>query len=182
MRGPLTVPVAARHTPARGELGRPVSLTCMTIRRSAAAASAVALGLFALSACSKPTPLATVTVGKDTVNTEAACYGNGKPLTSEVLQSCLAKQPTHTVKVRQTDSIRIGVEPAMAKNGWLLVGNSMQKTTLIKDTYRTFPGQSLFFDQTTGQPSPSLVLNLVESAGDNSGALGVWKFKLELQS
>lgn len=182
MRGPLTAPVAARHTPARCELGRPVSLTSMTIRRSAAAASAVALGLFALSACSKPTPLATVTVGKGTVNAEAACYNNGKPLTSEILQSCLAKQPTHTVKVRQTDYIHIGVEPAMAKNGWLLIGNSMQKTSLIKDTYRTFNGQSLFLDQMTGQPSSSLVLNIVESAGDNSGALGVWKFKLELQS
>ncbi|MBV9024476.1 MAG: hypothetical protein JO362_11950 [Streptomycetaceae bacterium] len=154
----------------------------MTIRRSAAAASAVALGLFALSACSKPTPLATVTVGKGTVNTEATCYNNGKPLTAEILQSCLSKQPTHTVKVRQTDTIHLGVEPAMAKNGWLIIGNSMQKTNLIKDTYRSFSGQSLFIDQTTGQPTSSVVMNIVESAGDNSSALGVWKFKMELQS
>ena len=154
----------------------------MTIRRSAAAASAVALGLLALSACSKPTPLATVTVGKGSVNTEAACYNNGKPLTSDILQSCLAKAPTQTVKVRQTETIHLGVEPAIAKNGWLIVSNSTQKTNIIKDSYRSFSGQSLFLDQMTGQTSSSVVMNVVESAGDNGGALGVWKFKMELQS
>lgn len=154
----------------------------MTIRRSAAAASAVALGLLALSACSKPTPLATVTVGQGSVNTEAACYNNGKALTPDILQSCLAKAPTNTVKVRPTDTIHVGVEPAVAKNGWLIIANSTQKTNIIKDTYRSFSGQSLFLDQSTGQSTSSVVMNVVESAGDNSGALGVWKFKMELQS
>jgi hypothetical protein len=154
----------------------------MTIRRSAAAASAVAFGLLALSACSQPTPLATVTVGKGSVHTEAACYKNGNPLASDLLRSCLAKEPMHTVKVRPTDTIHFGVEPALAEHGWLIVANSAQKTNIIKDSYRSFSGQSLFVDQMTGQSSQSVVVNVVESAGQGNGALGVWQFKMELQS
>src|SRR5690242_12170894 len=112
------------------------SLIPMTIRRSAAAVGAVVLGLAALSACSKPTPLATVTVGSDTINSQAACYNDGKPLSTSTLRSCLSKTPTdNAITVRAIDSVHIGVDPDVAKNGWLVFSNGQARTDLIKDTY-----------------------------------------------
>lgn len=70
-------------------------------RRAATAACAVSLGLVALSACDKPTPLATVTVGSETVTAEASdgCYGDGKDLSSAKFKACLSAKPDKTIKV-----------------------------------------------------------------------------------
>ena len=49
-------------------------------RRIGVALGAVSAGLLVLSACDKPTPLATVTVGDNSVHTEASCYNDGNAL------------------------------------------------------------------------------------------------------
>lgn len=156
----------------------------MTIRRSAAAVGAVALGLFALSACTKPTPLATVTVGQDSVHSEASCYDNGKPLSQDTFKTCVNKTPEHTVKVHATDKLHLGVDPAIANKGWVVFSGSTQRTGVInKQTYYTFPDAgSLFVDSSTGQSSKTVELNLLETGAQNSGTAGVWKVKLELES
>ena len=46
-------------------------------RRVVAAAGAVSAGLLVLSACDKPSPIATITVGTNSVNSEATCYNDG---------------------------------------------------------------------------------------------------------
>ncbi len=153
----------------------------MTIRRSAAAVGAVALGLFALSACTKPTPLATVTVGTNSVSTEAACYNDGKPLSQPDFLKCLAKTPDTTMKVKANDRLHIGVDPAIAKKGWILAQGATPKTERITDTYRTYNAGQLFVDSTTGQSTKTAVLNFIESSG-NQDFLGVWQVKLELVS
>lgn len=158
----------------------PGNLAFMTNRRCAAAVGAVVLGLFALSACTKPTPLATVTVGKDSVNAEASCYGDGRQLSRTDLQSCLKRDGGKTVRIHSFDSFHLGVDPAIAKKGWFLVAGG-QKTDVIKDTYRSFGGSQLFVDSTTGQTSKSATLDVLETAdGTANSVVGVWQFKLEL--
>ncbi len=153
----------------------------MTIRRCAAAVGAVALGLFALSACTKPTPLATVTVGKTSVHTEASCYHDGKQLGQGDLQGCLRKDGGKVVKIHSFDEFHLGVDPAMADKGWYVATSSGQKSDVIKETYRTYGGSQFFVDGSTGQTSKTATLNLVETAdGSANTVVGVWQFKLEL--
>lgn len=148
----------------------------MTIRRSAAAVGAVTLGLLALTSCTKPTPLATVTVGGNSVSSEASCYNDGKPISD--IKSCLSKAPEKTITVHPTDQVRIGVDPAIADKGWLIVTNGSPRTQPMKETYRSFSGSAFFTDSSTGASVKSIVLNIVESGDSSSGAAGVWTFKL----
>ncbi|AEW94777.1 MULTISPECIES: hypothetical protein [Streptomycetaceae] len=153
----------------------------MTIRRSAAAVGAVAVGLLALSACSKPTPLATVTAGSSSVQSEAVCYNDGKPLSQNDLKSCLAKTPSETIKVKSTDKLHVGVDPAIADKGWALLTGSVQRTNVLtRQTYYSLPDAgALFTDNQTGQRSKSVELAVVEVA-PGGGTTGLWKVKLEL--
>ncbi|MFE2426660.1 hypothetical protein ACFXJ5_07885 [Streptomyces sp. NPDC059373] len=156
----------------------------MSIRRRAAAIGAVSLGLVALSACEKPTPLATVTVGDKTVTTEAAtkCYADGKDLTTTAFAACLnAVKPTKTITVGTGDQVRIGVDPDVAKRGWLVAAGLSQKTDVLTNkTYWSLGEKdSLFTDSSTGTSTDSVTLNIIETAGANTKTyLGVWKIKL----
>ena len=59
-------------------------------RRALAAAGAVSAGVLVLSACDKPTPLATVTVGTSSVHSEATCGGeSGETVKTADLPKCL---------------------------------------------------------------------------------------------
>jgi hypothetical protein len=156
----------------------------MSIRRRAAVIGAVSLGLVALSACEKPTPLATVTVGDKTVTTEAntKCYGNGKDLTTTALTACLNMvKPTKTITVGAGDEVHIGVDPAVAKKGWLVAAGLTPKTNVLTNkTYWSLGEQdALFTDASTGASTNSVTLNIIETAGANAKAyLGVWPVKL----
>ncbi|WP_329316710.1 hypothetical protein [Streptomyces sp. NBC_01262] len=156
----------------------------MSIRRRAAVIGAVSLGLVALSACEKPTPLATITVGDKTVTTEAAskCYLDGGKLATAAFAVCLnTAKPTQTIKVGAGDTVRIGVDPKIAKNGWLVAADLSQKTDVLTDkTYWTLDEKdSLFTDSTTGTSADSVTLNIIETDGkDAKNYLGVWKVKL----
>ncbi|SEG31881.1 hypothetical protein SAMN05216223_104336 [Actinacidiphila yanglinensis] len=149
----------------------------MSIRRTATALGAISLGLISLTACSKPAKEATVTVGSKSVMASAskACYAKGALLPQEVFAACLQAKPKHHITVPVGDTVRIGVDPAIADKGWLIVQNtSLANDELLKDkTYFTVDSAELFHvqDPQTGQSTvvKSVTLNIVESA-DTSGS------------
>lgn len=159
----------------------------MSIRRAATAIGVISLGLVALTACEKPTPLATVTVGTRSVTAEAVdkCYANGKKLPAEIFTQCLSVEPKHHITVGLGDKVRIGVDPKLAKKGWLLASGKQLLTPepLTDKTYWTLDSSTLFTQQdpTTGQTTtvPSVTLNIVQSSDTTGGqTYGVWKIKL----
>lgn len=153
----------------------------MSIRRAAAALGVVSLGLVALSSCEKPTPLATVTVGTKTVTTEAApgCYQDGKALSQAVLMKCGTKKDAKTITVHPGETVRVGVEPAIADTGWYLIVGTAGKTGVSKQTYRTFPGDNLFTNGQTGEKTTESVLSVVETDKEGGKPRGVWQIKLQ---
>ncbi|ARF74271.1 DUF2771 domain-containing protein [Kitasatospora albolonga] len=145
-------------------------------RRIGVALGAVSAGLLVLSACDKPTPLATVTVGTASVNTEAACYNDGDPIKESLIQGCLNKKADKVVEVAMDDQVRFGVDPEIAENGWTLFINGQQaEPEPFKKTYRTIPG-SAFFASQTGEPSSKTNVSIVETDGKLTG---IWQFEFK---
>lgn len=154
-------------------------------RRVAAAVGAVSIGLITLAACDKPTPLATVTVGSDSVNTEATkgCYGDGKVLNEKKTKDCLNKKPGKSIKVAPGEKVRIGVDPEIAESGWVLVSNNPPMKEPSKDNYRSFDGDALFEqkDPQTGQTlgmREKVTITVVELS-KNDGPKAMWHFELD---
>jgi len=143
--------------------------------RTASALGAVSLGLLALSACQKPTPLTTVTVNGDSVHTEAACYHDGKAIDNDKLKGCVNKKPDVSLKVAQGDRVRIGVEPDVADHGWVLYGSQQQEA--FHNTYQSFSGDAFFQSTQGGAPSDKAQLTVLELK--NSKVTGVWVVKLK---
>ncbi|MFY4719163.1 DUF2771 domain-containing protein [Streptomyces sp. LaBMicrA B280] len=145
-------------------------------RRAVAAAGAVAAGLLVLSACDKPTPTATITVGRDTVSSEAVCYNDGDALDAKALTECAKKAgDAKAISVGEDSTVRIGVDPKIADAGWAVLVNGRPFTSLSKETYRTLPGNAFFNEQYgTGGNSNTLVIQM----GSNP-TKGVWSFKLK---
>lgn len=143
--------------------------------RTASALGAVCIGLLALSACQKPTPLTTVTVNGDSVHTQAVCYNDGKALPNDKLKGCLGKKPDVSLKVAQGDRVRIGVEPDVAHNGWVLYGSQQQEA--FTTTYQSFSGDAFFQSSQGGAPSKSAQLTVLELK--DSHVIGVWVVKLK---
>ncbi|MGW1077769.1 hypothetical protein [Streptomyces sp. NPDC002537] len=145
-------------------------------RRAAAAVGAVAFGLVALSACDKPTPLATVTVGSDTVTTEATCFNEDKALDQAGLEKCLGDDKSaKTIKVKPGDKVHVGVEPKIADEGWFVVSGKQQRNGRTKQTYATFDGEQLFVNQQLQSLSQDTVLSVISKNG-------VWSVKLQLDN
>ncbi|MDQ0986069.1 DUF2771 domain-containing protein [Streptomyces sp. V2I9] len=146
-------------------------------RRIGVALGAVSAGLLVLSACDKPTPLATVTVGSDSVNTEATCYNDGDAIKESLVQDCLNKKPGKTITVSMDDKVRFGVDPEIAENGWTLFINGQQAEQEPYDkTYRTIPS-SAFFASQTGKPAEKTNISIVETRGKK--LTGIWQFELK---
>ncbi|MFF3399299.1 DUF2771 domain-containing protein [Streptomyces sp. NPDC002659] len=149
-------------------------------RRAAAALGAVSAGLLVLSACDKPTPLATVTVGTDSVHSEAACYNDGKPIKESLLQGCLTAKPGKTIKVALDDKVRMGVDPEIADHGWtLLFAGQPVEQEPYKKGYRTIPGNA-FFSSQTGEPTSKTPVGILETSGKK--VIGIWNFQFEKES
>lgn len=148
----------------------------MSIRRAATTIGALSLGLVVLTACDKPTAMATVTVGSKSVQAEAAdkCYAGGKKLAQEIFLACLQTPPKHHITVAVGDQVRIGVDPSIAKKGWLIAqGTTLVTPEPLKDkTYWSVDSEQLFNsqDQQSGGTTTAkqVTLNIVES-GDTSG-------------
>lgn len=150
-------------------------------RRIGVALGAVSAGLLVLSACDKPTPLATVTVGDNSVHTEAACYNDGDALKESEIQDCLNKKAEKTVKVAMDDKVRFGVDPEIAENGWTLFINGQQaEQEPFKKTYRTIPGSAFFASQTGEPTADETQISVVETKGKK--LTGVWQFELKKTS
>ncbi|GHJ27462.1 MULTISPECIES: hypothetical protein [Streptomyces] len=157
-------------------------------RRAVTAACAVSLGLVVLSACDKPTPLATVTVGSNSVTAEAnkGCYGDGKDLSSKKFKACLTAEPEKTVKVAAGEKVRIGVDPEIADSGWGLIANNPVMAEASKETYRSFDSDTLFAKQNpqTGQTTlqKKVTITIAELGKSGQGVKGIWRFTLERDS
>jgi hypothetical protein len=156
----------------------------MTIRRTAIAFGALSLGLISLTACSKPTAQATVTVGSKSVQAEArpACRtSDDHPLSDASFVACLNDTPKHHITVPVGDQVRIGVDPSIGDKGWLIASDNQLVTpeVLKNKTYWQVDSSSLFVDQQTGAAKPSVTLSVVESK-DTTGrdSFRVIQFKL----
>ncbi|MEU9982417.1 DUF2771 domain-containing protein [Streptomyces sp. NPDC050856] len=149
-------------------------------RRAGVALGAVSAGLLVLSACDKPTPLATVTVGSDSVNSEASCYNEGGAIKESLIQGCLNKKTGKTITVSMDDKIRFGVDPEIAEHGWtLFIGGQQAEQEPYKKTYRTVPA-SAFFSAQTGETSSTAQISIVETSGKK--LTGIWHFTLKKAS
>lgn len=147
-------------------------------RRALAAAGAVSAGLLALSACDKPTPVATVTVGTSSVHSEATCGGEGKALETSDLAGCLKDKGIESIKVDPDDTVRFGVDPEIADEGWTILMNGQPLTDSSTKTYRTVPG-SVFFNAQYGASGDSTLVSIKEGEKD---VTGLWSFKLKKDS
>lgn len=152
--------------------------------RTTAAIGAVSLGLLALSACEKPTPVATGTVHSNSASSEAACYADGKPLGKSAFGKCLTKKGGKTLKVAPGDKLRLGVEPDTAKDGWAIVVNGRPATeTPLTKTYHSLDADTLFqqpqnpMSQQAAPPRKNAQISIV-SLGDG-GPTGVWTLRAD---
>ncbi|MBQ0998969.1 DUF2771 domain-containing protein [Streptomyces nigra] len=145
-------------------------------RRALAAAGAVSAGVLVLSACDKPTPLATVTVGTSSVHSEATCGGeSGETVKTADLPKCLKGKDIKTITVDPDETVRFGVDPEIADEGWTILMNGQPLTDSSTKTYRTVPG-SVFFNAQYGASGNSTLVSIKEGERD---VTGVWSFKLK---
>ncbi|WP_030382288.1 MULTISPECIES: hypothetical protein [unclassified Streptomyces] len=149
-------------------------------RRAVAAAGAVSAGLLLLSACDKPTPRATITVGKDSVSSEASCYNDDdKALSTSELQSCIKDKDIESIKVDPDATVRFGVDPDIADKGWTILMNGQPLVDSSTKTYRTIPG-SVFFNAQYGASGDSTKVSIQE--GTDKKATGLWNFTFKKDS
>ncbi|MFJ3926414.1 DUF2771 domain-containing protein [Streptomyces sp. NPDC090022] len=156
-------------------------------RRSVAALGAVSAGLLVLSACDKPTPLATVTVGSTSVTTEAGadCRDAAELASLEKVQQCIT-EPTDPKNIDYTrgDTLRMGVEPEMVEDGkkWSAFLDGQPITDTSTNTYKSFPNVDIFgTGGQGGQAPPSKVLSIMQF-NDEGKPASIWSFKLNVKS
>jgi hypothetical protein len=145
-------------------------------RRAAAALGAVSAGLLVLSACDKPSPIATVTVGGISVSTETDCYTDVKEVTQEEIAKCLKAKDLKSITIDTDEKVRFGVDPEIADKGWTILLNGqplMGEPT--KKTYLSVGGY-VFFNAQYGIQGDTVVVSIRE--GKNK-ATGVWSFKFK---
>lgn len=151
--------------------------------RTATAIGAVSLGLLALSACEKPTPMVTATVGSDSITSEADCYDDGNAIPEKKVRSCMSKTPDESISIGSGDKLRIGVDPSMADHGWLLlVDGKPAMTDAMNKTYYSFQGEAFFQEQAMPgqQPAPPKKSAQLSVAEITDGKFtGIWHFTVK---
>lgn len=147
----------------------------MRRRRATAVAGAVSAGLLVLAACDKPTSMATVTVGSDSVSSEATCGGEGEALKPADLTKCLQDKVIDEISVDPTETVRFGVDPDIADNGWTILMNGQPLVESTKKTYQSIPG-SVFFNAQYGAQGDSTLVSIKEGEEE---ATGLWSFRLK---
>jgi hypothetical protein len=151
-------------------------MTSQRSRRAAATLGAVSAGLLVLSACDEPTPMATVTIGSDSISAEAECY---RTLDAAQARQCAQEKPSESIDLPEGEPLRVGVDPEVAETGWALWINGQQATNDTFDkTYFTFEDAALFAVQPGQTAQKSLTISVVEQNADGSEINGVWNFKL----
>ncbi|CAL9483002.1 DUF2771 domain-containing protein [Streptomyces sp. R1] len=149
-------------------------------RRAVAAVGAVSAGLLLLSACDEPTPIATITVGSDSVSSEATCGGEGKTLSADEITKCLKDKDAKSITVDQDETVRFGVDPDIADKHWTILMNGQQLVEDSDKTYRTVPG-SVFFNAQYGAQGDSTNVAVAARDGkdDSQNITAVWVFELK---
>ncbi|MFH8442389.1 DUF2771 domain-containing protein [Streptomyces sp. NPDC018026] len=149
-------------------------------RRAVAAVGAVSAGLLLLSACDEPTPIATITVGSDSVSSEATCGGEGENLSPEEIDKCLKDKDAKSITVDQDETVRFGVDPDIADKHWTILMNGQQLVEDSDKTYRTVPG-SVFFNAQYGAQgdSTNVAVAVRDGKDDSQNITGVWVFELK---
>ncbi|WP_193783177.1 DUF2771 domain-containing protein [Streptomyces sp. E5N91] len=149
-------------------------------RRAVAAVGAVSAGLLLLSACDEPTPIATITVGSDSVSSEATCGGKGKNLSPDDINKCLKDKDAKSITVDQDETVRFGVDPDIADKHWTILMNGQQLVEDSDKTYRTVPG-SVFFNAQYGAQgdSTNVAVAVRDGKDDSQNITGVWVFELK---
>ncbi|NJP99965.1 hypothetical protein HCK00_05285 [Streptomyces sp. PLAI1-29] len=154
-------------------------------RRAAGVLAAVSLGLAALVACDKPTPMATVTAGSDSVSGEASCYESGKNIPQKQLSGCLDRKGEQ-LTVGDGDRVRIGVDPEIAESGWALVaGGQGVMPEASTSTYRSFAHDEIFAPRQGAQGGtevPRTVQLTIVEVDKKGEARGTWSFTLKRES
>ncbi|MET9441563.1 DUF2771 domain-containing protein [Streptomyces sp. NPDC006610] len=142
-------------------------------RRAVAAAGAVTAGLLVLSACDKPTPVATITVGSDSVSSEATCHGDGKAIKDP--NKCLQEKDIESLSIDPDGRVRFGVDWDVAEKGWLVMmnGNPMMAEP-TKKSYLSTSASSFFNPQ---NPEDSALITIVEGTAQEPTAM--WSFRLK---
>ncbi|MGW0822116.1 DUF2771 domain-containing protein [Streptomyces sp. NPDC002845] len=147
-------------------------------RRAVATIGVVSAGLLVLSACDKPTPMATLTVGSNSVSSETDCYNDGKTVETDKISKCLQAKDMKSIEVDPDETVRFGVDPEIADEGWTILMNGQPLTDSSTKTYRTIPG-SVFFNAQYGAQGDTTVVSIRE--GENE-VTGLWSFKLKKDS
>ncbi|WP_255948736.1 DUF2771 domain-containing protein [Streptomyces odontomachi] len=139
---------------------------------------AVCAGLAVLSGCQKPTPLVTVTSGRDSVHAETDCYDDGRQLPTSALERCLRGRHK-TLGVDPDAIVRFGVDPVVADRGWAILLNGRPLSDVSHKTYRTIPA-SVFFDRQYGATGPASTASVLEGSGRKF--TGLWSFTFTRKS
>lgn len=148
------------------------------MRASRAVAVAGLLVLpFALAACEKPNPGATVFSGAASVYREAACWsfdGTGldaATCTEDLIAKASQGDAVAALKVIPGDTVGISVDPVVADAGWYpVIGNQRLVTQPITSTYYRFTYPDL-----QEIPADGTLMQVI--AGTDQ-AQGIWVFKL----
>ncbi|WBB58577.1 hypothetical protein O7599_23480 [Streptomyces sp. WMMC500] len=172
-----TAPATTAFSRARGLRGGPRG------RRAAVALGAVVLPALALSGCEKPTPLAQITVGDRTASAEAQCYDDGENIPEAEIETCVSERAESSITADVGDRVRIGVEPDIADDGWVLfVDGRLVKPQPSKHTYVTYLGEQFFSAQSQPGQIPELndkaKIGIVE-IDDEGNYKGAWSFDLK---
>jgi hypothetical protein len=149
-------------------------------RRAVAAAGAVSAGLLVLSACDKPTPMSTITVGDSSISAEATCGGEDKALETKDLTNCLKDTDIESISVDPAKTVGFGVDPEIADQRWTILMNGQPLVDDTDKTYQTIPG-SVFFNAQYGAQGDSTLVSIKAGDGkkNSNAATGLWNFRLK---
>jgi hypothetical protein len=140
------------------------------------ALGAVCASLAVLCACQKPTPLVTVTSGRDSVHSQTACYDDGRRVPVSRLRTCLRGRHFTALKVDPDALVHFGVDPVIADRGWTILLNGRPLTDRSHNTYRTVPA-GVFFSRSLGATGRSTLASVLE--GNGTRLTGLWSFTLQ---
>ncbi|RKN41717.1 DUF2771 domain-containing protein [Streptomyces hoynatensis] len=147
--------------------------------RTTIALGAVSAGLAALTGCEKPSPSAHFTLHSNTTSRAASddCYGHGEALSADQALDCADDdEGIPSFGTTQGDTFRVGVDPKVADNGWLLFVNGLlYDPEPFTTTYHSFSSDDLYratqAQAQSGAPGQAaedraLLLNVVEVSDD----------------
>lgn len=155
------------------------------VRRSVRTVLAVGVttcAVLGLSGCDKPSPVATLTVGSDSVHNHDTCANDGKKLGEKQLQKCAEDAKSKSISITNSDTLRFGVDPDVAERGWEVIttvpdqqSGQQQPLRLVEYTKKTYATtQSLPLSMLADKSDVAVV-----ERDENGDAFNVWNFTLD---